>query len=123
MQELGINEDVSPLEPIFARARDISEMPPMTVHGFAIAYQVGCGRNILDFHVNAMGRRLIRADVETDGYSYHGEEEQFGRDRQRDIFVQECGLKVLRFTGAQIRSDHDKYAQQALQVIWRMAVG
>lgn len=43
-----------------------------------------------------------RVVVETDGYAYHQDELQFGRDRSRDRILSQRGMTVLRFTRSDV---------------------
>ncbi|MCP2371208.1 very-short-patch-repair endonuclease [Agromyces terreus] len=49
-----------------------------------------------------IGERLV---VECEGYSAHGDEQSFERDRERKAFLRACGYLVLDFSHRQIVAD------------------
>ena len=59
------------------------------------------GRYIVDFYCKPLN--LV---IEIDG-SYHFEEEQKVKDKERQQILEEMGLKFLRFSEEQIRKDMD----------------
>ena len=59
------------------------------------------GRYIVDFYCKPLN--LV---IEIDG-SYHFEEEQKVKDKERQKILEEMGLKFLRFSEQQVRKDMD----------------
>ena len=102
----------------------VDDLPPQDAPGFVIAIQPEVGIYRPDFLISVRGDKgkIIRADVECDGISYHGtKEEQFEHDRTRDRFMASLDIRVLRFSGDQIRSDARACARECLSILWRLA--
>ncbi len=59
----------------------------------------------VDFHWPA--HRLV---VETDGRATHGHAIAFHRDRDRDLYLQERGWRVIRITWRQVRDEPQRIA-------------
>lgn len=61
------------------------------------------------------GSQLGSLIVECDGHEFHERtKEQAARDRKRDRYMQDLGLKVYRFTGSEIYRDPTRCAIQVL---------
>lgn len=69
------------------------------------------GNFIVDFYAPAAG--LV---IEVDG-SQHLEAEHLERDRQRDLFLSEQGLKVARFDNRQVLLQTDAVVEEILRLM------
>jgi very-short-patch-repair endonuclease len=81
----------------------------------ALFCQAKIGEYRADFVIDALfdfeGRRVFV--IECDGHDYHERtKQQAARDRQRDRWMTERGLVVLRFTGSEIYADPLKCSEQ-----------
>lgn len=71
---------------------------------------------VLAAHFTAASSHVVC--VECDGRDFHARTtEQRFRDRQRDIDMVMQGIKTLRFSGARLRSDAFKCAQEAIGAV------
>jgi very-short-patch-repair endonuclease len=57
-------------------------------------------------------RPEINIIVECDGFAFHSSEQRFTSDRQRDRTFTARGFAVMRFSGAEVRDDPVKVAQE-----------
>jgi very-short-patch-repair endonuclease len=62
----------------------------------------------IDWAVKRPGKPLIF--VECDGHEFHTRPEHVERDRRRDSFIAKAGIKLFRFTGAQIFGNAEGFA-------------
>jgi very-short-patch-repair endonuclease len=70
-------------------------------------------RFVLDFLVSVGGRSI---GVECDGKAWHGAPQQKNRDAWRDNLIKNaCGLRVVRFSGAEIIRDAPACAAKVRQ--------
>lgn len=67
--------------------------------GFKFRRQHPCGIYILDFYCHR-----IMLSIEIDGY-YHLKKKQIESDKERTKFLEECGIKELRFTNEDINNE------------------
>ena len=72
-----------------------------SIMNYTFNRQKPLGRYIVDFYCKPLN--LV---IEIDG-SYHFEEEQKVKDKERQQILEEMGLKFLRFSEQQIRKDID----------------
>jgi len=72
-----------------------------SIMNYTFNRQKPLGRYIVDFYCKPLN--LV---IEIDG-SYHFEEEQKVKDKERQQILEEMGLKFLRFSEQQIRKDMD----------------
>jgi len=72
-----------------------------SIMNYSFNRQKPLGRYIVDFYCKPLN--LV---IEIDG-SYHFEEEQKVKDKERQQILEEMGLKFLRFSEEQIRKDMD----------------
>lgn len=82
--------------------------------GFSVTPQVllpGVGR--VDLLVEG------RVVVETDGYAFHHDREQFARDRKRDRALELSGYAVLRYTSADVLQSASGVVDDVIGVMWR----
>ncbi len=63
---------------------------------YSVRRQKVIGNYILDFYIPE-----VKIAIEIDGRQ-HGREENREADRERDLFLEEKGIKVLRYTNVQI---------------------
>lgn len=71
----------------------------------------------ISFHFFGKDIEII---VECDGHDFHERtKDQAARDRKRDRYFQRLGVKVLRFTGKELRHHADKCAAEVLDEIMR----
>jgi len=73
------------------------------------------GPHILDFFC-----REARLDIELDG-SLHGHPDQLEKDRQRDAFLEQRGIKVLRFWNARLRREKQVVRDEIWQTLQERA--
>jgi very-short-patch-repair endonuclease len=66
--------------------------------GVKFIRQHPCGIYILDFYCH-----ILKLSIEIDG-GYHLKKEQIESDNVRTKFLQECGVKELRFTNEQVNN-------------------
>lgn len=80
-----------------------------------IAMQVSFGRYRADFILAKSNNRLC---VECDGEQFHrATHAQIARDKIRDDWMEARAVRVMRFTGKQIKRDPYKCARQALSAV------
>src|SRR5258705_4608418 len=72
-----------------------------SIMNYTFNRQKPLGRYIVDFYCKPLN--LV---IEIDG-SYHFEEEQKVKDKERQKILEEMGLKFLRFSEQQVRKDMD----------------
>ncbi len=86
---------------------DIATSKMFTTAKVAAQVQIGDYRvDFLFYHTGPLTLPPIYLAVECDGHDYHERtKEQAARDRKRDRDLLAMGVKVMRFTGAQIWAD------------------
>ena len=72
------------------------------------------GKWILDFYIPD-----IRLGIEIDGAS-HGDPKQKALDLQKEIFLAEVDITLIRFTNAEVRGDQERVLQR-LREVWPIA--
>ena len=77
-------------------------------HGLKFRRQHPIGPYVADFFCSEL--QLI---LEIDG-AVHNNPEQQTRDREREFFLQELGLKVVRISNSQVQSNPEQALTQAL---------
>lgn len=100
-----------------ARSESITEsLARFRFHGLGIEPRLqvkiaGVGRVDMIF-----GERLV---IEIDGWAYHGDREQFERDRRRDARLSAKGFRVLRFSYRQVMHSWSEVKAAVLAAIAR----
>jgi len=69
----------------------------LILRGYTVTTQVPCGKYRIDLAL--VGPRIA---IECDGNAYHSSPKQKAHDRRKNIYLQESGWQVLRFSGRQI---------------------
>jgi len=68
------------------------------LQGFRFRRQFSIGPYIVDFHCPE-----INLAIELDGDSHFVCEEKLEKDRQRQEYIESCGVKMIRFTNEDVR--------------------
>lgn len=82
-----------------------------------------CGPFRADFALVPRGsttRDPLRVVAEVDGFEFHATREQLRFDRRRDRYLTERGVRVLRFSGAEVWRDAASYAAETLRFAARV---
>ncbi|MDO1501176.1 endonuclease domain-containing protein [Winogradskyella maritima] len=74
-------------------------------YGYKFRRQHPCGLYILDFYCHH-----IRLSIEIDG-DYHLKQEQIVKDLERTQFINDCGIKEIRFTNDDINNNMRRVAE------------
>jgi very-short-patch-repair endonuclease len=64
-----------------------------------------------------------RVVVETDGRKTHGHEIAFHRDRDRDLYLQERGWRVIRLTWRQVTEEPERVAELLSRLLAELGFG
>jgi len=82
---------------------------------------VGCKKYRADFfievHYKKPKDRVVRFVIECDGFAYHANKTQMGKDYVRTRALQEAGYEVIKFTGSEIYHGAYKCALEVLSAI------
>ncbi len=78
--------------------------------------QYGVGPYIVDFYAPA-----CRIAIEIDGSSHDGEEAQ-KRDRRRQKYIENCGIRFLRYTNDEVLGDVEKVLKSIAEHVERFKI-
>jgi very-short-patch-repair endonuclease len=115
----------SPIETFFGARFALRAKPLCAALGWEFAVGAGdadmvlhpqfsLGRFRYDFAIRTKGRRKPLILVECDGKDFHSNIEQQANDALKDAAASNMGIRLLRFTGAELNRDVDTCVNHAL---------